>query len=507
MRIQLRLVRILALGVGLLAFTTVSPADQPSGPPGFVALFNGKDLTGWHGMPTFSPYKLAAMTPEAREKQIAEWTKSAKDNWTIENGELVNYGKGDYLTTDKNYGDIELLFEYKIAPLVDSGLYLRGYPQVQIWDFADKSKFKHGADKGSGGLWNNSPGAPGKDPLVLADKPAGQWNKMRVIQVGERVTVYLNDKLVVDHAPLHNYFMRGAPLLKEGPIQLQTHAPEGEIRWRNLFVREIGPTEANEILRKHGTDGFKPIFNGKDLTGWGGPVENYEVKEGAVVCKPKKGGTIFNKEELGDFVARVEYRLPPGGNNGLAIRYPGKGQASQDAMCEIQILDDTAPKYAKLDPRQFNGSAYGMTPAHKGYLRPVGEWNFMEVTAKGSTLKVELNGTKILDTDLSKVSDFKDNKPHAGRDRKTGFFGFCGHNDPVAFRNIEIKKLDKDKVAASELRQVHGSLVRLLLERKRVQLNYGPNSKQMREVDLQIQTIREYYPDETKALEERIRAN
>jgi hypothetical protein len=112
-------------------------------------------------------------------------------------------------------------------------------------------------------------------------------------------------------------------------------------------------------------------------------------------------------------------------------------------MCEVQILDDTHPKYAKLDPRQFNGSAYGMVPAHRGYLRPLGEWNFMEVAAKGTTLRVELNGTRILDADLAKVTEFKDNTPHPGKDRLRGHFGFCGHNDPVAFRGIEIKKLEK----------------------------------------------------------------
>jgi hypothetical protein len=112
-------------------------------------------------------------------------------------------------------------------------------------------------------------------------------------------------------------------------------------------------------------------------------------------------------------------------------------------MCEVQILDDDSPKYTKLDPRQFNGSAYGMVPAHRGYLRPTGEWNFMEVDVRGPKLQVELNGTRILDTDLSKIKEFKGNDPHPGKDRTAGHFGFCGHNDPVAFRNIQIKRLDQ----------------------------------------------------------------
>ena len=108
-------------------------------------------------------------------------------------------------------------------------------------------------------------------------------------------------------------------------------------------------------------------------------------------------------------------------------------------MCELQILDDTATKYARLDPRQFNGSAYGMVPSHKGYLRPVGEWNFMEVSVKGPKIRVELNGTRIVDGDVSQVGEFMGNKEHPGKDRPRGHFGFAGHNDPVAFRRIEIK--------------------------------------------------------------------
>jgi hypothetical protein len=313
---------------------------------------------------------------------------------------------------------------------------------VQIWDYTKEGgKWNLGADKGSGGLWNNSPGAPGKDPLVLADKPFGEWNHFRILMVGERVTVYLNDKLVVHMARLENVWDRAKALPKAGPIQLQTHG--GEIRWRNIYVREIPTSEANALLRKRRTEGFEDVFNGQDFTGWGGPVDNYQVQDGAILCRPSKGGTIYTTAVYADFVARLDYRLPPGGNNGLAIRYPGKGDGAYVGMCECQILDDTAPQYAKLDPRQYNGSAYGMVPVQRGYLRPAGEWNFMEVTVRGPTIRVELNGSRVLDTDLSKVKEFMANSPHPGKDLLTGHFGFCGHNDPVAFRAIQIKRLEK----------------------------------------------------------------
>jgi hypothetical protein len=433
-----------------LALAAAAPAADPAPPKGFTALFNGKDFTGWHGWDIHtkgaSPYDVAAMSPEERAKKRAEWTESAKKHWKVENGEIVHDGKDGKtsLATDKDYGDFELLVEYKIVPKADSGIYLRATPQVQVWDPVNTAQ-KGNPGTGSGGLFNNSPKSPGQSPLVQADKPAGEWNKFRIIMAGEKATVYLNDKLVVDHATLENYWDRAAkkspprPVPAKAPILLQAHPP-GEVRWRNIYIREIPPEEANEILKKKAGGGFKPVST-KSLDGWQGAVANYEVIDGAIACKKGKGGVLFTAERFADFAVQLEYKVPPGGNNGLAIRYPGKGQASYDAMCELQILDDDAPKYAKLDPRQFNGSAYGMAASHKGFQRPAGTWNFMLVTVQGPTIKVDLNGSRILATDLSKVTEYQGNRKHPGKDVKEGHFGFCGHSDPVAFRNVAIKPL------------------------------------------------------------------
>src|SRR5918997_1022590 len=197
---------LLALVLATAALGAEPPLNTP--PPGFIALFNGKDLTNWKD------------------------EGKAKGHWTIRDGALYYDGKGDSLVTSKEYGDFELFVDWKILPKGDSGIYLRGMPQVQIWDTTKEGGYwKLGADKGSGGLWNNSPGAPGKDPLALADRPFGQWNHLRIIQVGARTTVDLNDALVVNHAPMENYWDRSQPLFARGPIQLQTHG--GEIRWRD----------------------------------------------------------------------------------------------------------------------------------------------------------------------------------------------------------------------------------------------------------------------------------
>ncbi len=416
------------------------PQETNQPPAGFTALFNGQDLSGWYGMKSDDPEKIAALSPEAQAAKKQADTADALQHWSVENGELVNDGYGAYLTTEKEYGDIELWIDYKTVPKADSGIYLRGTPQVQIWDYTDEGKFNLGADKGSGGLWNNkNPESGGKDPLVLADKPFGQWNRFRIVQLGARTTVYLNGKLVVDHATMENFWNRERPLYAKGPIQLQTHG--GEIRWRNLFVREIAPEEANQLLRARDTTGFVSIFNGKDLTGWTGDADNYEVTpDGSIRCKPRKGGNLFTEQIYSDFIVKLEIKMPKGGNNGLAIRYPGKGNPAYQGMTELQVLD--TPGYGgKLDPRQVHGSVYGMVPAATGYLRPAGQWNYQEVTVKGSTIKVELNGTVILNADVSKVTEFMGNSPHPGKDLKSGHFGFAGHSDPVEFRNIEIKPL------------------------------------------------------------------
>ena len=423
-RLKFFLAGLLALGVA-----GVSHSADNAPPAGFISLFNGKDLAGWYGYDTKDPRKFQEMTTEDQQSAREKSLEDIRKHWSVEGVDLVNDGQGLYLTTDKNYGDYELWIDYKTVPKADSGIYLKGVPQVQIWDFTDPSKFGIGGNKGSGGLWNNSAGKPGKDPLVLADKPLGEWNRFHIVQIGARTTVTLNDKLVVNNAILENYFDRSQPLVSRGPIQLQTHG--GEIRWKNIFLREIPIEEANTKLQAAADkEGFKPAFNGTDLTGWAGAVDNYEVVDGAIRCKKGKGGVLHTKDEYSDFVVRLEFMVPPGGNNGLAIRYPGQGDTAYVGMCELQVLDNDAPGYAKLDKRQYHG-----------YLRPAGQWNYQEVTVAGSTIRVELNGSVILDTDLSKITEYMANSPHPGKENKKGFFGFAGHSDPVSFRNVQIKAL------------------------------------------------------------------
>jgi hypothetical protein len=231
----------------LLAAVLASPVTRAAQPPeGFRSIFNGKDLTGWYGL---NPHDGAKLTGDEKAANRQKQRDVFPDHWRIENGELVNDGHGPYATTDEEFGDIEFLIEYKTVPGADSGIYLRGTPQVQIWDsnqVFDPKKPTRKPHLGSGGLFNNTEGKPGRHPLVLADKPFGEWNQFRIRQIGSVTWVWLNDQLVVDGAVMENYWDRSTPLPAKGPIMLQTHG--GEIRWRNLFVRDISPEEAATLV-------------------------------------------------------------------------------------------------------------------------------------------------------------------------------------------------------------------------------------------------------------------
>ena len=187
---------------------------------------------------------------------------------------------------------------------------------------------------------------------------------------------------------------------------------------------------------------FVSIFNGKDLTGWVGDTKGYVVENGNMVCKP--GGNVFTEKEYSDFVFRFEFKLTPGANNGVGIRTPLEGNAAYEGM-EIQILDDRDPKYKDLHPYQAHGSIYGVAPAKRDHLKPVGEWNSEEITAKGRQITVILNGVTIVDADVDKASENGtiDGGKHPGLKNTTGHIGFLGHGDVIEFRNLRVKDLTK----------------------------------------------------------------
>jgi hypothetical protein len=366
---------------------------------GFVALFDGRSLAGWRALP-------------ARGALPADEPKLAP-SWRLDESVLVSDGKGAFAASERALGDAEIQLEFR-----SDG----GRPGVVV---RSTSSDPVGASVLTRGRW------PGGEPPAR-----GNWHTLRIVQAGERASIWIDGTLAADHLRLTS--ATGRAVAREGSLVLQ--AFDGPVRWRNVRAKSLSSAEATTFLRQPEAGEFTSLFDGRSLAGWKGAVDHYEVVDGAIRCRKGSGGTLFTEREFTDFTVRLEFRLPHGGNNGLAIRYPGEGDTAYVGMCELQVLDDTDPKYATLDPRQYTGSIYGMVAAQRGYLRPVGEWNFEQVTVRGSRITVELNGTVITDGDVSTVSSFMDDREHPGKDRTRGHFGFAGHNDPVEYRNVRIRE-------------------------------------------------------------------
>ncbi|GAB3260981.1 hypothetical protein GCM10027347_25720 [Larkinella harenae] len=408
---------------------TLAPGD------GFVALFNGKDLTGWKGL-VDNPIKRSKISADSLALKQQKADEVMRKGWSAKDGLLVFNGHGNNICTDKQYRDFEMLVDWKITEKGDAGVYLRGTPQVQIWDPA---RVDVGAQVGSGGLYNNKKFE--SKPLKRVDNPVGEWNTFRIVMKGERVTVYLNGELVTDNTVLENYWDRNLPIFPQEQIELQAHGTY--VAYRDIYIRELPPAKPYELTAEEKREGYELLFNGKDLTNWVGNTKDYVAEDGDIVWYNNGGkGNLYTQKEYSDFVFRFEFQLTPGANNGLGIRAPLTGDAAYVGM-ELQILDDDADIYKKLEPYQYHGSVYGVIAARRGALKPLGEWNYEEVTVKGNRITVVLNGVQILDGDIDEASKngTLDHKNHPGLKRTSGHIGFLGHGSVLRFRNIRVKEL------------------------------------------------------------------
>lgn len=418
-------------------------------PVGFTPLFNGKDLAGWRGRPHFDPVKEAEGTDQERADRQAKWNADMAAHWKVEDGVIVNDGHGVFLTTDRDYADFEFHLEWMFPePCGDSGIYLRGHPQVQLWDPACERDFKHGCQKGSGGLWNNPAGAEGKDPLVKADRPIGEWNTMQIRMQGDRVTVVLNDQLVVDHQPLPNYFAKGqAPLPDRGPIQIQTHGAPMHVR--NVFIRELGTLDGSGPGWKDlGEADFENVNCAADTWSW---------KNGLAHCTGKPVGVIRTTQPLTNFELAAEWRhLSKAGNSGFFLWAPP--QAFENLTpgklpgggIEVQVLDhgyteqyeqktgkkadwfrtdgDVFPvgssSMKPFPPVSPNGTRSFPTARHS---RGTPEWNQYYVRAINGEVRLWVNGHE--------VSGGAECVP------ATGFLCLESEGAPVEFRRLRIREL------------------------------------------------------------------
>jgi HEAT repeat protein len=411
-------------------YIAVMPSDE-----GFKPMFNGKDLSGWQGL-VENPVVRAKMKPLELAKKQIEADKKIAGNWSVKDGCIWFNGEGDNLCSIKQYSDFEMLVDWKITKKGDSGIYLRGSPQVQIWD---TSRVDVGAQVGSGGLYNNQKNLA--KPLKVADNPVGDWNTFRIVMIGEKVSVWLNGELVVDNITLENYWDRSIPIFPSGSIELQAHGTD--LAFRDIYIREISEKEFN-LTAEERSQGFTALFNGRNLDNWVGDKQSYTAEDGMIVIKPAgdSGGNLYTEKEFSDFVFRFEFQLTPAANNGIGIRTPLSGDAAYVGM-EIQVLDNTDAVYDNLQPYQYHGSVYGVIPARREFLKPIGDWNSEEITARGTKITVVLDGTTIVDGDIAGPRDngTMDHKDHPGLKNQTGHIGFLGHGSLVKFRNIRIKEL------------------------------------------------------------------
>ena len=412
--------------------------DENSSKDSFVSIFNGKDLSGWKGL-VGNPISRSKMSTKELANAQAKVDKEALKNWIVQDGNIFFTGKGNNLCTEKMYGDFEMLVDWKLYPgeEPDAGIYLRGTPQVQIWDI---SRTNVGAQVGSGGLYNNQ--THESKPLKVADLKLGEWNTFYIKMIGDRVTVVLNGELVVDNVILENYWDRNQPIFAIEQIELQAHG--SEVAYRDIYIKEIERTEPFTLSEEEKKENFEILFDGTNMHNWAGNTHDYVIEDGNMVIYPSNnhGGNLFTKKEYDNFVFRFEFQLTEGANNGLGIRTPMEGDAAYVGM-ELQILDNDATVYENLDEYQYHGSVYGVIPAKRGYLKPLGEWNYQEVIADGDNIKVILNGTTILDGNIREASKngTLDGKDHPGLLNKSGHIGFLGHGSVVKFKNIRIKTL------------------------------------------------------------------
>lgn len=407
---------------------------------GFRLIYNEMDLSGWQGI-VENPIARAKMKPAELTKKQIQADKIARTHW-LPRGDILMFDGtgGENLCTIKQYGDFEMFVDWKLdpsSPEADAGIYLRGTPQVQIWDI---SRTNVGAQVGSGGLYNNQQNP--SDPIVLADNPLGEWNTFHIKMLGDRVTVKLNGILVVDNTILENYWNRSLPIFPKEQIELQAH--QSIVYYRNIYVKELGDSRIFELTEQEQRENYRVLFDGSNMLDWTGNTNDYRLEQGCISLHPSQGqgGNLYTKDEFDNFIFRFEFQLTPGANNGLGIRTPTEGDPAYVGM-ELQILDDEAPIYRDLANYQYHGSVYGVIPSKRGSLKPIGEWNYQEVIADGDNITITLNGNVIVDGNLrdATVNGTPDKQDHPGLFNKKGHIGFLGHGSPVKFKNIRIKEL------------------------------------------------------------------
>ena len=371
------------LGCGSVILGDESNKSQDQSSAGYtVSLFNGENLHGWH---------------------VTDCEVAAADG-------VLKLVSGDgFVRTDHRYGDFVLELQWR--PLkeqaYDSGIYFRSElpAEGQPWPKQYQLNLQQGKDGVVGGI----EGAKPRPELVKA----GQWNELRLTVVGEDIRVEINGQEAWKGTGIK------APA---GYIGFQAEVPiGGQFEFRNIRITELG---------------YQSLFNGRDLAGWepgaGKEATCWNVEDGLLVCNGKKGPWLRSEQEYGDFNLRLDYKVRPGGNSGVYTRVPKNGaHHGKQAGVEIQILDDHAPRYAKLKDYQYCGSVYAIAPSTQHVGREAGQWNSLEIDCRGTRYRVTHNGVVIVDADV-------DAFPQLAERLTKGYLGLQNHSEEVWFRNLRI---------------------------------------------------------------------
>jgi len=352
-------------------------------------LFNGHDLDGW----------------QVTGCEVV-----------VEDGALLLKSGDGFVRTNERHADFVLELDWKArrAAKYDSGIYIRADlpAEGKPWPNRYQINLLEGRE-------GNLLGLSGGESKGLA-KP-GEWNHFKITVKGDTAELEINGQKAWKTAGLQN---------ADGYIGFQSEVDGGgQFEFKNVVLTDLD---------------YQPLFNGKDLAGWTGDTKGYKVEEGTIVSPALGGGRLFTADEYSDFSFRFDFKLTPGGNNGVGIRAPLTGDPAYVGM-EVQILDDSSEKYKTIQPWQAHGSIYGIVPAKSGHLKLVGEWNHEEIIAKGRHVTVILNGVTIVDADIDEASKSGtlDGKPHPGLANAKGHIGFLGHGARIEFRNLRIKDLAK----------------------------------------------------------------
>jgi type 1 glutamine amidotransferase len=420
--------------------TSIAPANVAAAPDtsGFQPLFNGRDLTGW-----------VPMKSSGRDDTEHEPTTGG---WNVQNGELVcATSQTGWLKTERQYGDYVLRLEFKLLRDSNSDVYIRCPTSgpiarvgmaIQILDPNYRGK-QFPPEKLTGAIYGvvGSPAPP--------VRPPGEWNSMEIRCEGDNVEVTLNGTRTASANMSQNPALQSRP--RSGYIGIGNwHGEANGMAFRNIRIKELAATTPSPAPPPPSAAAFRPLFNGKDLAGWT-PMKTtgsddqdhrpatggWRVRDGEIECATEIAGWLKTERQYSDFVLQLEFKLRPGGNSGVFIRSPESGHTSIVGM-EIQMIDaDSLSPSARSDPRQLSGAICRVAGTLDPPLRPMGEWNSMEIRCEGDNVEVTLNGTRTASADMGRNPALQ-NRPRSGY---IGLSNWRGRAVGTVFRNIRIKEL------------------------------------------------------------------